>query len=182
MCSAPPLERGLAAFIVATVTRSHAHRFLIGSYLGVGVLCALPLAGRLIAPADSDAVRYAWFSIPLGLLCWAAAALRVAMMLPTQASANWVFKLTEPVDKRRVLSTAVTVIQGATAIPLAVTFGVASGAKGGLGLGITVFAVVLSAGKALIELLTLTLRTVPCTCTYRPGQLRSLKPSPADLV
>ena len=63
-------------------------------------------------------------------------------------------------------------IQGATAIPLAVTFGVASGAKGGLGLGITVVAVVLSARMAPIELLTLTLPTVPCTCTYRPGQLR----------
>ena len=81
----PPLERGLAAFIGATVTRSHAHRFLIGSYLGVGVLCALPLAGRLIAPADSDAVRYAWFSVPLGLLCWTAAALRVAMLQTDRA-------------------------------------------------------------------------------------------------
>lgn len=45
MRSEPPLERGLAAFIVATVTRSHAHRFLIGSYLGVGVLCSFA-AGR----------------------------------------------------------------------------------------------------------------------------------------
>ena len=167
-----PFERGLAAFIVATLTRNHAHRFLIGSYVGIGVLCALPLAGRLVGAADTSGVRYAWFSIPLGLLCWAAAALRVAMMLPIEPSSNWVFKLTEPVDKRRVLSTAVTVIQSATAVPAGVIFGIASAVLGSLTLGVTVFAVVLATGIALIELLTLTLRAVPCTCTYRPGQLR----------
>jgi hypothetical protein len=167
-----PLERGLAAFITATFTRSHAHRFLIGSYAGVALMCALPLAGRLVGSPDTDAARYAWFSVPLGLLCWTAASLRVAMMLPVEPASNWVFKLTEPVDKRRVLSTAVTVIAGATAIPLALIFGAASGVAGGPTLGLTVFAVVLAAGLALIELVTLTLRTVPCTCTYRPGQLR----------
>jgi hypothetical protein len=167
-----PLERGLATFIVSTLTRSHTHRFLIGSYLGIALLLALPLAGRLAGPADSAAVQYAWFSVPLGLLCWTAAALRVAMMLPVEPASNWVFKLTEPVDKRRVLSTTVTVMQGATAIPIALISGLASGVAGGTSLGVTVFAVVLGTGIVLIELLTLTQHTVPCTCTYRPGQLR----------
>jgi hypothetical protein len=167
-----PLEHGLATFIVSTLTRSHTHRFLLGSYLGIALLLALPLARRLAGPADSAAVQYAWFSIPLGLLCWTAAALRVAMMLPVEPASNWVFKLTEPVDKRRVLSTTVTVMQGATAIPLALISGLASGVVGGLTLGVTVAAVVLATGIVLIELLTLTQHTVPCTCTYRPGQLR----------
>jgi hypothetical protein len=167
-----PLERGIATFIVSTLTRNHAHRFLIGSYIGIALLFALPLVGRLAGPAESAAVQYAWSSIPLGLLCWTAAALRVAMMLPVEPSSNWVFKLTEPVDKRRVLSTTVTVMQGATAFPLALLFGLASGIAGGPVLGVTVFAVVLGAGIVLIELLTLTQHTVPCTCTYRPGQLR----------
>jgi hypothetical protein len=167
-----PLERGLAAFIVSTLTRNHAHRFLIGSYIGIALLLTLPLLGRLAGPADASAVQYAWFSVPLGLVCWTAAALRVAMMLPVEPASNWVFKITEPVDKRRVLSTTVTVLQGATAIPIALLFGVASGFAGGFTLGFTVFAVVLGTGIVLIELLTLTQHTVPCTCTYRPGQLR----------
>jgi hypothetical protein len=167
-----PLERGLAAFITATLTRSHAHRFLIGSYAGVAVLCALPLVGRLAEPAGTDAVRYAWYSVPLGLLCWTTAALRVAMMLPVTPAANWVFRLTEPTDKRRVLSTTATVIAGATAVPLGLIFGAAAGVAGGPALGVMVCAVVLATGLALVELLTLTLRIVPCTCTYRPGQLR----------
>jgi hypothetical protein len=167
-----PVDRGLAAFIIATLTRSHAHRFLIGSYACVAVVCALPLLPRLMDPPTAIEVRYAWFSVPLGLLCWMAAALRVGMMLPIEPAANWIFKLTEPVSWRRVLSTAAMVIVGAIAIPLALTFGIASGLAGGLGLGVTVFAVVLATGAAFAELLTLTLRSVPCTCTYRPGQLR----------
>jgi hypothetical protein len=167
-----PLERGLAAFIITTLTRTHAHRFLIGSYAGVGVLFALPMVGRILTAEDATAAGYAWFSLPLGLLCWTAAAMRVAMMLPVEPASNWIFKLTEPVDKRRVLATAVTVIEGATAIPLAVIFGAAAALAAGLATGLMVCVVVLITGAALVELLTVTLRTVPCTCTYRPGQLR----------
>jgi hypothetical protein len=49
---------------------------------------------------------------------------------------------------------------------------VPSGLAGGPVLGATVVALVLAVGLSLAEGLTLTLRTVPCTCTYRPGQLR----------
>lgn len=167
-----PLERGLAAFMTATLTRSHIHRVLIGGYLGVAVVCALPIAGRLLGSADTAATRYAWFAVPLGLLCWSAAALRVAVMLPVEPASNWVFKLTEPVDKQRVLSTVVTVMIGATAAPLALVFGAASSVAGGWALGVTVGTIVFAAGTALVELLTLTMRTVPGACTYRPGQLR----------
>jgi len=167
-----PLERGLATFITATLTRNHAHRFLIGSYAGIAVLCALPIAARLLGPADTAAARYAWFSVPLGLMCWGAASLRVAMMLPVEPAANWVFKLTEPVDKQRVLSTAVTVIQSASVFPLSALFGTGAAVVGGVELGVMVAGVVLATGLALVQLLTLTLRTVPCTCSYRPGQLR----------
>src|SRR6185436_13569036 len=45
-----PLERGLAAYMLATLSRSHSHRFLIGSYAGLGLLFAMPLASRLLQP------------------------------------------------------------------------------------------------------------------------------------
>ena len=167
-----PLERGLATFITATLMRSHAHRFLIGSYLGMGVLLALPLLPRLLQSGSVTTNSYAWFAVPLNLVCWSAAALRVAMMLPIEPSANWIFKLTEPVDKARMLSSAVTVTQGIVIAPLAVVFGAAAGLNGGSALGVTVLIVVLTAGNALVEALMLHLRAVPGTCTYRPGQLR----------
>jgi hypothetical protein len=167
-----PLERGLASFITATLTRSPAHRFLIGGYFGVALLCALPMMPRLLGPASTVSAEYAWFSVPLGLLCWMAAAMRVAMMLPVEPGANWIVQLTEPVDKRRVLSTAAIVIESAVVIPLAAGFGAGAAVAGGVSLGAMVVLVVLGTGLALVQVLTLALRTVPCTCTYRPGQLR----------
>lgn len=167
-----PVERGLAAFLVAVITRSHPHRVVVGSYLGLAVLFALPLAGRLLQSADTAAAQYAWIAIPLGVICWAAAGIRVAMMLPIETAANWIFKLTEPVDKVRVLSAPVTVTQGIVPLPVAAVFGLAAAVAGNPVFGLTVFLVVFFAGSALVELLMLTLRIVPGTCTYRPGQLR----------
>jgi hypothetical protein len=167
-----PLERGVAAFVIANITRSHTHRFLIGSYVGLGVLFTLPLGPRLLASSESATVQYAWFAIPLGLLCWSAAGLRVAMMIPIEPSANWIFKLTEPVDKARVVAAAVTTANAAVAMPLAAVFGGAALLAGNAGLAVLIFGIVCATGGVLIEAVMLTLRTVPGTCTYRPGQLR----------
>jgi hypothetical protein len=167
-----PLERALARFILATLGRSASHRLVVGGYAGIGIVCAIPWVDTLAGPAATAAASYAWFSVPLGLLCWTMAGVRVAMMLPIQPGANWVFRLTEPVEKCRILSAAVTVLVGTTAVPLAVVFGAAAVRSGGVVPGAQVLAVVFTAGLALAELLTLTLRAVPCTCTYRPGQLR----------
>ena len=167
-----PLERGLAAYMLATLFRSHTHRFLIGSYAGLGLLFALPLAGRLWLAPDHERVVYAWFSVPLGLAFWTIAGVRVAIMLPVEPSANWIFKLTEPVDKRRALTTVVTVMAAVTCIPIAAGFGIAAGVLGTTVLGATVYVIVALTGLCLIEALTITLRTVPFTCTYLPGQLR----------
>jgi hypothetical protein len=167
-----PLERGLAAFMIANLTRSHAHRFLIGGYVGLGMLFTLPLSPRLLGPTESATVQYAWFAIPLGLLCWSVAGVRVAMMLPIEPAANWIFKLTEPVDKARVLAAAVKTAHAAVAMPLAALFAIAALMAGDAGLALLIFSIVCATGGVLIEAVMLTLRTVPGTCTYRPGQLR----------
>jgi hypothetical protein len=167
-----PLERGLAAYMLATLSRSHTHRFLIGCYAGLGLLFALPLAGRLFQPPSNESLIYAWFSVPLGLVFWTVAGVRVAIMVPIEPTANWIFKLTEPVDKRRALTTVVTVMAAVTSVPIAAGFGIAAGISGTTVLGATVYLIVALAGLCLIEALTITLRTVPFTCTYLPGQLR----------
>ena len=61
-------------------------------------------------------------------------------MMPVEPVANWIFKLTEPVDKRRVLTTVVTVMAFVTVFPIA---SIASGALLLLGektIAVTVFA------------------------------------------
>ena len=89
--------------MLATLTRSHSHRFLLGIYLGLALLIALPIADRLVQPPDTNTLRYAWFAIPLGFMFWLICGVRVALMMPIEPVANWIFQLTEPVDKRRML-------------------------------------------------------------------------------
>jgi hypothetical protein len=97
---------------------------------------------------------------------------RVAVMMPIEPSANWLFKITEPVDKRKMLSAVTTVMAALTCVPIALVFAGAALVLGEQRLAATVFLVVMLAGLCLIEFLTLTLKTVPFTCSYLPGQLK----------
>lgn len=167
-----PLQRSLAAFMLATLTRSHSHRFLLGIYLGLALLIALPIADRLVQPPDTDTLRYAWFAIPLGFMFWLVCGVRVALMMPIEPVANWIFQLTEPVDKRRMLTTVVTVMAFVTCVPIAAVTAAVLLALGHTTMAGTVFLIVTLAGLCQIEALTITMKTVPFTCTYLPGQLR----------
>lgn len=166
------LERGITQFIVSSLSRSHGHRFVIGTYVALGLLFALPMASRLVGVADTAGERYAWFAVPLGMLWWCVAGVRVAMMLPVEPRANWVFQLTEPVDTRALLTVATRVLAGVTVVPIGLVATLGAAATSGVAFGSAVGAVVVAAGLALTEGLTYSMRTVPCTCTYRPGQLR----------
>lgn len=167
-----PLQRGLAAFMIATLGRSHTHRFLFGLYAGVAFVLSLPLAGRIAELPTTGFHRYGWFAIPLGWIFWMVCGVRVGLMMPIEPRANWIFKLTEPVDKRRVLTTVVTVMQSTVVLPIATLFAGTALMLGERRLAANVFIVVCLAGLCLIELLTLTMKTVPFSCTYLPGQLK----------
>jgi hypothetical protein len=166
------MQRSLASFMLATLTRSHTHRFLIGIYFGVALLIALPIADRLVQPPDTNTLRYAWFAIPLGFTFWLICGTRVALMMPMEPAANWVFQLTEPVDKRRMLTTVVTVMAFVTCVPIATLTAATLLVLGHSAMAGTVWVMVILAGLCQIEALTITMKTVPFTCTYLPGQLR----------
>ena len=167
-----PQQRSLASFMLATLARSQSHRFLLGIYLGVALLIALPIADRLVQPPDTDTLRYAWFAIPLGLMFWLICGVRVALMMPIEPAANWIFQLTEPVDKRRMLTTVVTVMAFVTCVPIATLTAAVLLTLGHTVMAGTVFLIVILAGLCQIEGLTIAMKTVPFTCTYLPGQLR----------
>jgi uncharacterized membrane protein len=167
-----PLQRGLGAFMLATLGRSHTHRFIIGLYAGLAFLLSLPLANRILHIPATGYQRYGWFAIPLGYVFWMVCGVRVSLMMPIEPVANWIFRITEPVDKRRVLTTVVTVMQSIVVLPIATVFAAIALVVGERRLAAIVFIVVALAGLCLIELLTLTMKTVPFSCTYLPGQLK----------
>jgi len=167
-----PLQRGLAAYMLATLGRSHTHRFVIGMYAAIAFLLALPLASRLFQVPTTAFRQSAWFMVPLGAVFWLVCGVRVATMMPVDPEANWVFRLTEPADKRGVLGAVATVMTSVTCLPVAAVVATILLAMGEPRLASTVFLVVLLAGLCLIELLTITMKTIPFTCTYLPGQLK----------
>ena len=148
-----PLQRGIAAFMLATLGRSHTHRFIIGLYAGLAFLLSLPLANRLSQLPLTGHSKYGWFAIPLGYVFWSVCGLRVSLMMPVEPVANWIFRLTEPVHKGRVLTTVVTVMTSITALPIASAFAGAALFFGYERLAVNVFLVVSLAGLCLIELL-----------------------------
>jgi len=167
-----PLERGLSAFMIATFGRSQTHRFFFGLYGTIGFALSMPFLGELLEQPTTYDHRFAWFAVPLGHVFWLVTGARVAMMMPAEPVANWIFKLTEPVDKRRVLTTVVTVVAAMTVLPIVLLFSGVLAAIGETRLAVTAFLVVTLAGLCLIELLTLTMTMVPFSCTYLPGQLK----------
>ena len=167
-----PLQRGIAAFMLATLGRSQTHRFILGLYAGLAFMLSLPLMDRLSQLPTTGHYTYGWFAIPLGYVFWAVCGLRYSLMMPVEPVANWIFKLTEPVDKRKVLTTVVTVVMSITALPIAAAFAAAALVLGFERLAVNVFLIVFLAGLCLTELLTLTMKTVPFSCTYLPGQLK----------
>jgi hypothetical protein len=169
---APPFARGLTAFVCATLMRSHTHRFIIGSYVSVGALFALPQFRRLLESPDSAATTFAWFAIPLGLACWTSAGMRVAMLLPSEPQARWLFQLLEPARPAQVATATASAIRLMAVAPLTMAFGAAAAATTTVALGLAVAAVTFIAGSVLAELLVLGRQSVPFACTYRPGRLK----------
>jgi hypothetical protein len=166
-----PLQRGLAAFMIATLGRSHTHRYMIGMYGGIAILQTMAVFAHLTGSGEFDA-RYVWFVVPLGFVFWLVCGVRVAVMMPVEPIANWIFKLTEPVHKRRMLTTVVTVMQAGVVLPIAAAVGGALLIAGNRRTALVAFLVISAGGLCLIETLTLTMRAVPFTCTYLPGQLK----------
>lgn len=167
-----PLERGLGAFMIATIGRSQTHRFYLGLYATIGFVLSMPFLGDLLGDTASGDVRFAWFVVPLGYVFWLVTGMRVAMMMPAEPVANWIFKLTEPVDKRRVLTTVVTIVAAVAVLPIVLGFAGVLLAKGEARMAATLLLIVTLAGLCLTEFLTLTMKAVPFSCTYLPGQLK----------
>jgi hypothetical protein len=93
-----PVERGMFAFTVQTLTRSSRHRLVIAASLAAG--CALGVIG-----AVSSAYRWdRWerpsldtlLSVQLLLAFCATFGVRIAAAMPSDLRANWIFRLLDP--------------------------------------------------------------------------------------
>ena len=91
-----PVSRAAFQFTVRTLSRSRSHRLLMAIYLGVG----LALVGSGIVPvvvrdgfAGFNTPGVALLSAPLVIGFFAIVGMRVAVAIPVEPKANWLFRL-----------------------------------------------------------------------------------------
>jgi hypothetical protein len=154
------------AFTMATLYRSGFHQLVFGGTFAAGLALA---TDRLLANVGAGD---RWFfaavtGAPLTLMAGAVIGLRLALLLPTNLRAAWIFRFAEDDQTRRYQLDAVrwtffslgVVLPALLAVPLhAYVFGLGGAAAS--------FPVVLLLGWILTEMFSIDWRRIPFTCTF----------------
>jgi hypothetical protein len=167
----------VARFTAMTLRRSVLHQGIVVAFLAAGlgfVLITLLAAEIPFVFQMSARERYlAVWSAVWALCGWmfmAVPAIRLALSVPIETRANWVFRMTEtPRHRAWAIGAAVTVVwRLGVAIPVMVVGPVLWILAGTLALKIAMFALV--AGWLLVEIQMRDWQRIPFTCSYLPGK------------
>ena len=171
-----PVRGAVHRFVSLTIQRSVLHQGLV-----VGLLAAaggLVLNGLLNADwsevrldaAGADGVAWTLLWAPMTLMFLAIPAIRLALSVPLDLRANWIFRMAEDVDGRAEVADAGVraVLILAVALPIAVIAPLQWWVMGdGL---LAVLPVEAAIGWLLVEFLMADWHRVPFTCSYLPGK------------
>jgi hypothetical protein len=172
-----PVVVAVRTFTLLTLRRSVLHQGILvalsaaGAGLVVNSLIAADLAGWSVSGTQAGGAlvaSVAW--APFALMFVASLAVRMALAVPIEPRANWIFRMTEREDARAdQLDAAVRIVRRiGVVVPLALTaplewLVLGRDAIGVLGVG-------LLCGWLLVEILMRGWSRVPCTCSYIPGK------------
>lgn len=168
-----PLERAMFQFITRTLARSRQHRMLLAIYCGAGLAYAFHALSRFLY----GRMEGRWFQpthelvgVSLDPVFFPLVGLRVAMALPVELKANWIFRLTERADPgehiaamRRAMTVLVVGPLVAVSLPV---FGLLWGWWAAARHVVFVALV----GLILIEALTARFHKIPFACSWLPGK------------
>jgi len=170
-----PEARALFSFTVKTLTRSRSHRLLMAIYLGSG----LALVGSAILPialrdgfAGFAEPGVALLSAPLVLGFFLLVGARVALAIPVEPKANWMFRLYEPPNRAAATDGVRAALLVIGVAPVALLAFVSAATLWGSWIGLVHTAVSTAMGWLLIEILMIDFVKIPFTCTYLPGRSR----------
>lgn len=171
-----PIHGAVGRFVAVTLRRSVLHQGLVvGLLTAVGSLILNSLVGadwhdlRIEAlKADAPVVVLLW--APMTTLFLSIPALRLALSVPMDLRANWIFRMTEDVDGRAEVADAGVhaVLWWAVAVPLALLAPLQAWVMGPAVVGVLV--VEAAIGWVLVERQMADWRRVPFTCAYMPGK------------
>jgi hypothetical protein len=168
-----PVRRAVLRFVSLTIQRSVLHQGLVvGLLAGTGglVLNSLLSANwRVDRPAD-NALVWTLLWAPMTMVFLSTPAIRLALSVPLDLRANWIFRMTEDIDGRAEVADAGVraVLALAVALPIALIAPLQWWAMGDDCLAVLL--VEAAIGWLLVEFLMADWRRVPFTCSYIPGK------------
>jgi hypothetical protein len=173
---ADPVRRAVRRFVSLTIRRSLLHQGLVVGLLtaaGSLVLNGLLEANWTAARPDVDArggLAIVLLVAPMTMMFFAVPAIRLALSIPHELRANWIFRMTEDVDGRAEVAEASVraVLALGVGVPIAIFaplqwWAIGPGAS-------AVWPVEAAIGWMYAEQLMRRWERVPFTCAYLPGK------------
>jgi hypothetical protein len=170
-----PVARGVFEFTIKSLVRSRSHRLLMAIY--VGIACAL-IASAIVPIAIRDGLSgfatpgVELLSAPLVLQFLSLIGMRVAIAIPIEPKANWLFRLYESPERAAAMDGVRAAMMAVGVAPGAILALVTAGTLWGPWPAIVHTGICTLMGVLLVELLMIRLAKLPFTCTYFPGSSR----------
>ena len=172
-CRGAPVRRAVGRFVSLTIQRSVLHQgVVVGLLAGAGglVLNSLLSANWRVDGPAGNALVWTLLWAPMTMVFLSIPAIRLALSVPMDLRANWIFRMTEDVDGRAEVADASVraVLALAVALPIALIAPLQWWVMGDDCLAVLL--VEAAIGWLLVEFLMADWRRVPFTCSYIPGK------------
>ncbi|MGB2590232.1 MAG: hypothetical protein WAJ96_06260 [Candidatus Acidiferrum sp.] len=161
-----PFERGCFSFTLKALFRSENHMLIVGGFAGVGIVLASETLFKSASAGGANGSPSAeLLSIPLIALYLLLVGLRFSFEIPVMQRANWIFRVRTNPDANDCVGLARKVMLTFLIPPLLVIALPAYGFVWGWRVGVIHTAVVAAALMLLVEILLVSFRKIPFTCS-----------------
>lgn len=169
-----PSTRATLQFTVATIGRIQSHRLMLAIAMGIGLTICVPILLAALSPVSTrepGAMTVPLLAIGPTLMFFAAAGLRVAMALPAELPARWLFA-SAPMPVTAGRTAARRLMWLAAVAPGALITAVIATTLWHAGWGLVAAAAVAAAGALLTEIHLWGFVGVPCARPLAPGSAK----------
>ena len=161
-----PDIRAISQFVLATLGRVERHRFIIAASVGVVVAWALPGWMSVMSTAPA-APRVELLSLPLAAMVFLVAGLRIAVSLPSDVRAGWIFDVSPP-HRGHARATIERTMIAFCIVPISLLFAPLYRSLWGWHVALSHTAVSIAMGVLLVQLALWRFHTMPCARSWDP--------------
>jgi hypothetical protein len=158
--------RAVSQFVLATLGRVERHRFIIAASIGVVVAWVLP-GGIALSASRPTTPRVELLSLTLAAMVFLILGFRVAVSIPGDLRAAWMFDVTPPRDGQSRATMERTMF-GLCVVPVTLLFAPLYGGLWGWQVALTHTLVSIAVGVLLVQLALWRFRMMPCAQLWHP--------------